>query len=140
MKSPLTITQNLDISTTSSQAWQVADLYLKVGRLNQSLVVAYNIVQKDPGQQSIYTKYCLTAIQLGAEFAEEIGDYAKAAFYWEQLTKQVPQNVEAWHGLAVAKANLGDFRGAELAVGQALRIEPKNQKLRQLLSKVQAHR
>jgi|GEM_PF-2044648 len=140
MKSPLTVIQNLDVSKISSQSWQVASLCLKVGRLNQSLSLAYDIVQKDPSQKSIYTKHCIIAIQLGAEFAEEIDDCGKAAFYWEQVTKQAPQNMAAWHGLAVAKANLGDFDGAELALGQALRIEPQNQKLRKLLSEVQAHR
>ncbi len=140
MQSPIKNLYGLEVNSTVGDRWQAASLCLKLGRLNQSLALAYSIVQQDVSQQQFYTEHSLKAIKLGAEFAEEVGDHAKAVFYWEQLTKQSPQSAEAWYGLGIAKANLQDYRGAEASLSQALRLEPQNQKVRQQLLTIQTYK
>jgi len=140
MQSPILLAFIDKPNATGEQLWQASILCLRLGYIPQSMTFAFEAVKKEPDWQARYNSYYLYALKLAAEFYEEIGNYTNTMFYWEQVTKQTPQNMEAWHGLAVAKANLGDFGGAELALGQALRIEPQNQKLRKLLSEVQAHR
>ncbi|MEI6065688.1 MAG: tetratricopeptide repeat protein [Pseudanabaena sp. ELA748] len=131
MQSPLALTDSIN--------WNTANLYLTIGRLNQALTLAYEVVQKEPTQQETYLNFCLKAMRLGAEFAEEIEDHGKAAFYWEQITQRQPQNAEAWYGLGVAKANLQDFRAADAFLRRALQIDPNNPKIRDMLQKVQSH-
>lgn len=120
MQSPLTLNDSLN--------WNTAHLYLSIGRLNQAMNFAYEVMQKDPTQQEAYLNFSLKAMRLGAEFGEEIEDHVKAAFYWEQISQRQPQNAEAWYGLGVAKANLQDFRGAEACLMRAVQLDPTNQK------------
>ncbi|MCA6536933.1 MAG: tetratricopeptide repeat protein [Pseudanabaena sp. M135S2SP2A07QC] len=127
------------LAPTDSINWNTAQLYLSIGRLNQALTLAYEVVQREPTQQEVYLNFCLKAMRLGAEFAEEIEDHGKAAFYWEQITQRQTQNVEAWYGLAVAKANLQDFRAADAFLRRALQLDPSNQKMRNMLQGVQVH-
>jgi tetratricopeptide (TPR) repeat protein len=138
MQSPLIITEqsNKEIQPISQQ-WQIAQLYLQLGRLNQSLQFAYSLVQQDAAQKQQYLQHQSQTIRIGAEFAEEIGDHAKAAYYWEQLTRQAPRDSEAWYGLGIAKANLQDFQGAANAFQQVLRLSPGHQKARSYLQEVQ---
>ncbi len=131
MQSPLALTDSIN--------WNTAHLYLSIGRLNQALTLAYEVVQKEPTQQEIYLNFCLKAMRLGAEFAEESEDYVKAAFYWEQITQRQPQNAEAWYGLGIAKANLQDYRAADAYLRRSLQIDPNNQKMRNMLQGIQAH-
>ena len=133
MLSPTVSLQKLNASTPNSDIWNAAKLSLQIGKFNQSLMIAYSTVQKDPNQQQIYKKHYIEVMKLGAEFAEEIEDYHKAAYYWEQLTKQVPNDGNAWHGLGLAKANLQDYQGAMMALNKALQLEPTNQKIRSQL-------
>ncbi|MBW4433338.1 MAG: tetratricopeptide repeat protein [Pelatocladus maniniholoensis HA4357-MV3] len=137
MLSPLLALQHLQINTSEiSELWQAAKLSLKLGRLNQSLTIAYNAVQKNPAQQQLYHQHYIESMRLGAEFAEEIGDNQRSAYYWEQVTQQVPQDAIAWHGLGIAKANLQDYQSAEFALSRALQLEPGNQKIRMHLTEV----
>lgn len=129
MQSPLALTDSIN--------WNTAHLYLSLGRLNQAMNLAYEVMQKDATQQEAYLSFSLKAMRLGAEFGEEIEDPSKAAFYWEQITQRQPQNAEAWYGLGVAKANLQDFRGAEACLMRALQIDPNNPKIRNMLQEVQ---
>lgn len=138
MRSPLVSIQKLNAaSTPTAEIWQTAKLCLKLGRLNQSLAVAYNVAQKDTSSQQIYREHYIEAVKLGAEFAEEIGDYGKAAYYWEQLTQHQPKDAVAWYGLGIAKANLEDYRGAQKALNQSLQLEPGNVKARNYLREIQ---
>jgi len=130
MRSPLLITESID--------WNIAYLYLGIGRLNQALTLGYEIVQKDSTQQESYLIFSLKAMRLGAEFAEEIEDHSKAAFYWDQITQRQPQNAEAWYGVGVAQANLQDWRRAEASLLRAIQLDPNNQKIRAFLQQVQS--
>lgn len=130
MLSPTISLQTINENTSTSDIWKAAKLTLQIGRFNQSLIIAYSIFQKDPNQQQMYRDHYIQVMKLGAEFAEEIEDYHKAAYYWEQLTKQLPNDVNAWHGLGLAKANLQDYQGAIIALTQALKLQPGNQKIR----------
>jgi tetratricopeptide (TPR) repeat protein len=136
MISPIIPIQKLDSTTPNSDLWIAAKVCLKLGKLNQSLTIAYAAVQKDPTQQQLYKKHYTESVQLGAEFAEEIGDYSRAAYYWEQLTQQLPQDANAWYGLGLAKANLQDYQGAEIALNRVLQLEPGNQKARAHLREI----
>ncbi len=137
MLSPLFSLQQIEPNTPASQLWQAAKSCLKLGRINQSLTLAYSAAQKDPNQPQLYRNYYIEAVKLGAEFAEEIGDYQRASYYWEQLIQQVPQDGEAWYGLGIAKANLGDYGGAERALLRTLELVPGNQKARMQLREIQ---
>lgn len=138
MISPLMLVQKLSAdSATTAEIWDISKFCLQIGRLNQSLTIAYSVVQKDPDQQQLYRERYIESVRLGAEFAEEIGDYHRAAYYWEQLTKQLPQEITGWHGLGVAKANLQDYRGAEIALNRCLQLQPGNQQVRSHLAKIQ---
>ncbi|MBW4630876.1 MAG: tetratricopeptide repeat protein [Iphinoe sp. HA4291-MV1] len=137
MNSPLIAIQKISKGSTQlAELWQASKLCLKLGRLNQSLTIAYSAAQKNPAQQQLYNQHYLESMRLGAEFAEEIGDNQRAAYYWEQLTQQLPQDSTAWHGLGIAKANLQDYPSAERALNRALQIEPGNQKVRMQLAEV----
>lgn len=138
MQSPLILAEesNKGIQPISQQ-WQTAQLYLQLGRLNQSLQFAYSLVQRDATQQQQYLQHQSQTIRIGAEFAEEIGDHARAVYYWEQLTRQTPQDSEAWYGLGIAKANLQDFQGAASDFQQVLRLSPGHQRARSYLQEVQ---
>lgn len=131
MQSPLALIDSVN--------WNTAQLYLSIGRLNQALTIAYEVVQKEPTQQETYLNFCLKAMRLGAEFAEEIEDHGKAAFYWEQITQRQPQNAEAWYGLGIAKANLQDYRAADAYLRRSLQIDPNNSQIRDRLQKIQAY-
>ncbi len=141
MLSPLLTIDRVNITTTSTnECWDSIQLALKLGRVSKSAQAAYTLVQRDPTQTQAYHQHQLTLLQLGAEFAEEIENYHYAAYYWEQLTKQQPQNIDAWYGLGLARANLGNehLPGAEIALIQALKLNPTKIKIRQNLTKVQS--
>lgn len=141
MLSPLVLADQVDIATTSStKCWQLIQLYLKLGKFNQSAQAAYGLVQRDPGQLQAYNNHQLSILRLGAEFAEEIENFNQAAYYWEQITKQYPQDADAWYGLGLARANLGkDFLpGAESALIRALQLSPGNSRIQQNLVNIQS--
>lgn len=140
MKSPIAILHTLLEPSSGSSAWETVDLCRQLGKFHQSLSLAYGLVQQDSSQQQRYHQHYVETMKLGAEFAEEIGDHHRAAHYWEQLVQQVPNHFHAWHGLGLAKANLQDFRGAEVALSRALQLEPNNLKVRSQLSEVQQMR
>lgn len=137
MRSPIVSIHELNAAAAPSDIWQTAKLCLKLGRLNQSLTLAYNAVQKDTSYQQNYRNYYIETVKLGAEFAEEIGDYRKAAYYWEQLTQYQPKDAVAWYALGIAKANLEDYRGAEKALDRSLQLEAGNVKARNYLREIQ---
>lgn len=137
IQSPIISIQKLGSETAVAELWQIAKMCLKLGKINQSLQLAYSITQKDPSQQQLYRKHYLETVKLGAEFAEEIGDHPRAAYYWEQLTQQLPQDATAWYGLGIAKANLQDYRSAEMALNRSLHLAPGNQKARNYLTEIQ---
>lgn len=128
MRSPL-LSQTLD--------WNLAELYLSLGRFNQSLHIAYSLVKQDPSQSDRYLLHQQRVMRSGASFAEEVGDHNRAAYYWEQVTQQQPQDSSAWHGLGLAKANLNDFRGAQFALARSLQINPNNGKVRSQLLEIE---
>jgi Flp pilus assembly protein TadD len=140
MYSPLLELQRLQVNTSEiSDFWQAAKLYLKLGKVNQSLAIAYSTVQKNAAQQQLYNQHYVESVRLGAEFAEEIGDNHRAAYYWELLTRHLPQNATAWHGLGIAKANLQDYQSAEIAFNRALQLEPGNEKVKIHLAQVRRY-
>lgn len=120
-----------------SPTWPIAELYLSLGRFNQSLHIAYNLVKLDPSQQSRYLNHQQRCMRSGAEFSEEIGDHYRAAYYWEQVLQQQPQDANAWYGLGLAKANVQDFGGAQIALSRALQWEPNNSKIRSHLIEIE---
>lgn len=141
MLSPLALADRVDITTTSAtEYWKLIQLYLKLGRFNQSAQTAYALVQRDPGQLQAYNNHQLSILRLGAEFAEEIENFHQAIYYWEQITKQQPQDVDAWYGLGLAKANLGKdyLPGAESALIQAVKLSPGNLRIQQNLANIQS--
>jgi Flp pilus assembly protein TadD len=140
MKSPIAILHNPHTLNSNPSAWETVKFCRQLGKFHQSLSLAYSLVQNDPSQQQRYHQHYVETMKLGAEFAEEIGDHHRAAHYWEQLTQQVPNHFHAWHGLGLAKANLQDYRGAEVAIARALQLEPTNSKVRGQLSEVQQMR
>ncbi|MBZ8180736.1 tetratricopeptide repeat protein [Oscillatoria salina] len=137
MNSPIILLQEINEEISPTELWEAAKICLKIGKLNQSLTLAYKIVQEDSTQQENYQKHYLEAIELGAEFAEEIGDYPRAAYYWEQMTQHQPNDSNAWYGLGIAKANLRDYQGAERALNQCLQLQPGNSNARSHLLEIQ---
>lgn len=136
MKSPLVDSHNFN-TAEASQLWNLSQVYRQLGKIHLALSLAYNATQKETDSQQRYRNYYLETIRLGAEFAEEIEDYPRAAYYWEQLTQQQSQNFAAWYGLGLAKANLEDYQGAVIALNRALQIEPNNNKVRSHLAAIQ---
>jgi cytochrome c-type biogenesis protein CcmH/NrfG len=120
-----------------SPSWNLAELYLNLGRFTQSLELAYALVQRDGTQSDRYIHHKRQTMRLGAEFSEEVGDMHSAAYYWEQVVQQEPQDTYAWYGLGLAKANLQDFYGAKVALSQALSLEPGDLKIRASLADVE---
>ncbi|MEH2114643.1 hypothetical protein [Nostoc sp.] len=138
MISPLiSVQKKAEMTASGDDLWQTAKLFIQLGKFNQSLTIAYTATQNDPTQKKLYRQHYLETMRLGAEFAEEISDYQRAAYYWEQVTQQSSQDVTAWHGLGIAKANLQDYCGAEMALHRALQITPGNQKIKQHLIEIQ---
>lgn len=137
MQSPIARFQNPNSNLSIPELWAAATFCQQIGRFNQSLMLAYSAFQQDASQQQKYQIHYLETMRLAAEFAEEIEDYPRAASCWEQVTQQQPQNGEAWHGLGVAKANLGDRAGAIAALQQCLQLQPRNERARSLLQEVQ---
>jgi Flp pilus assembly protein TadD len=141
MLSPLLTIDRVGIATTpTNECWDSIQLALKLGRLSKSAQAAYTLVQRDPTQAQAYHQHQMTLLQLGAEFAEEVENYHHAAYYWEQVTKQQPKNIDAWYGLGLARANLGNdyLPGAEAALIQALKLNPTKEKIRENLMQVQS--
>jgi tetratricopeptide (TPR) repeat protein len=137
MKSPLLLLQTNDSQLSTSTIWQMAKLYLKLGQFNQALMLAYSLTQKDLSQQKNYQQFYSEAIKLGAEFAEEIEDFQRAAYYWEQLAKQNSQDADIWYGLGIAKANLQDYPGSINALNRCLQLNPDHPKAGSRLLEVQ---
>lgn len=140
MLSPLVAVHKLEVGTANiSDIWKAVNICLKLGRINESLTIAYNAAQKDASQQQLYGNHYIKAMRLGAELAEEIGNHHQTEHYWQQLTKYVPNNIEAWYGLAVARANLEKYEEARQAASQVLQLDPEYQKVRSLLIYIQQH-
>jgi len=116
--------------------WLLSELYLQVGRLNQSLQVAYEIFQQDSLQQQRYFLHQQKVFRLGAEFAEEIGDYDSAAYYWSKVTQQQPNDAEAWYGLGIAQANQQHYQDAQQSLQRSLQLNPNDQKARSFLAEI----
>ena len=132
-------THHLGLNSLSiADQWLLSELYLQVGRLNQSLQIAYGIFQQDSSQQQRYFLHQQKVFHLGAEFAEEIGDYDRAAYYWSKITQQQPNNSEAWYGLGIAQANLQHFGQARKSLQKSLQLDPTNQKVRSRLDQIAA--
>jgi cytochrome c-type biogenesis protein CcmH/NrfG len=135
MRSPLSLSHPVDQAPETG--WQLAELYLRLGKFSQSLQLAYHLVQRDPNQNDRYLNHQNRAMRSAAEFAEEVGDTHRAAYYWQQVTQQQPQDAIAWHGLGLAKANLQDFHSAQSALVRSLQLEPNNQKARSQLVEIE---
>jgi tetratricopeptide (TPR) repeat protein len=116
--------------------WQAIDMYIMLGHIDQALYAATQIVQLDNNQQQAFRAKYPEILRLGAEFAEEICDFSKAAYYWEQLVQQQPQISDAWYGLALAKANLGAIPEAQRAIDRSLQIDPRYLPAQQLLANI----
>jgi tetratricopeptide (TPR) repeat protein len=135
MRSPLSLSYPADQAPDAG--WQLAELYLSLGKFSQSLQLVHHLVQRDPSQNDRYLSHQNRAMRSAAEFAEEVGDTRRAAYYWQQVTQQQPQDGIAWHGLGLAKANLEDFYGAQQALTRALQLNPDDQKVRSQLFDVE---
>lgn len=140
MEAPLATISKIDRFTDLEQLWTIAELFLKLGRSNQAVTLAYEISQKDSKYLNRYRLFCVRLSELAAELAEEIGDHAKAEFYWEQVTQQIPQEFEPWYGLAIACANQGAYQKALSALEKAIKINPRHQKARELYEKLRKER
>jgi tetratricopeptide (TPR) repeat protein len=124
MESVIAQIESLLSSGQFSDGWEAVDMYIKLGRIDHALYLSSYIVQQDDSQQYLLQAKYPEMVCLGAEFAEEIGDYSKAAYYWEQLLRRQPRMIEAWYGLALAKANVGEISQAQRALEQSLQIDP----------------
>lgn len=139
IRSPLINLPKSDNQLTVNQLWETADFYLQIGRINQSILLAYEAVKQDNSQQQQrYHKHYLKSLQIGAEIAEEIEDYPRASFYWEQLTKQQPNHSQFWYGLGIAKANLGDYQGAKIAFNYCLQLQPNHPKVQAQIKQIES--
>jgi tetratricopeptide (TPR) repeat protein len=134
MQSAITKIEQLLISRQAKDGWQAVDIYIKLGHIDRALHTAAAIVQQDSSQQQVFRTKYPEIIRLGAEFAEEIGDYSKAAYCWEQLLQQQPQMIDAWYGLALAKANSGEIMEAKRAIDRSLQIDPRHAPSQRLLA------
>ena len=126
--------RKLLVSHQTSDVWQAVDLYTQIGQIDRALQAAVEICGQDPSQQQVFQTKYLQIVRLGAEFAEEIGDFAKAAYYWEQVIQQQPQMADAWYGLALSKANLGEIAQAKNAIDRVLKIDPQHLASQRLLA------
>jgi Flp pilus assembly protein TadD len=133
MQSPLALA-----TASTSNPWSTVNLYLQLGRLNQSLQLAYGLAQQDTSQQQRYLNHQNNVIRQGAEFAEEIGDYSRAIHYWNQVLQCNPNQGDAWYGLGLARANLQDYSGAEAAMQEALQLAPGDPKIQSHLANLQS--
>jgi tetratricopeptide (TPR) repeat protein len=138
MQPAITKIEELLVSRQAGDAWQAVDIYIKLGHIDRALQTASEIVQRDGSQQQVFRTKYPEIIRLGAEFAEEICDYPKAVYYWEQLLQQQPQMVEAWYGLALAKANLGEISEAKRAIDRSLQIDPRHSPSQRLLANLRS--
>jgi tetratricopeptide (TPR) repeat protein len=137
MLSPINIFHQLDLNTANrSELWQAAKLCLKLGRIDRSLNLAYLATQKDASQQQLYSTHYLEAMRLGAELAEEIGNHYQAEYYWQQLIKYQPNNIDASYALAIALANLGKNNEAKQTLDRVLQLNPQHQKARSMLTQI----
>ncbi|NJR31650.1 MAG: tetratricopeptide repeat protein [Chamaesiphon sp. CSU_1_12] len=137
MRSPIITIHQLEINTANpAELWQAAKLCLKLGRIDRSLNLAYLAAQKDTSQQQLYSNHYLEAMKLGAELAEEIGNHHQAEHYWEQIIKYLPNDIEAYYGLAIAIANLGKYPEAKQALERVLQLNPQHQKARSMLTQI----
>jgi tetratricopeptide (TPR) repeat protein len=138
MRSPIITIHQIDINTANvAELWQAAKLCLKLGRIDRSLNLAHLATQKDASQQQLYRNHYLEAMKLGAELAEEIGNHHQAEHYWQQIIKYLPNDIEAWYGLAIAIANLGKYPEAKQALDRVLQLNPQHQKARSMLTQIQ---
>lgn len=137
MRSPVLLLQSTNIHPSDPGFWQIVQTLISLGKFNQALSLAHSALQRDHSQQQQYHVHQNRTIMLGAEFAEEIGDYPRAIYYWERVLQEQPQNAKAWHGLGLAKANLEDYVGAMQALTQVLRLEPENHKARSQFTEIQ---
>jgi len=137
MLSPLLMLEAKD-GESAQDLWQAAELCLKLGRITQSMQFAHRAVQKDSSLGNAYNAFYLDTLKLSAELYEEVGNFNNAVFYWQQLTKSSPQNFEAWHGLGVALANLENYGEAVAVLQNALKLQPQNQKVRDLLNQMRS--
>jgi tetratricopeptide (TPR) repeat protein len=130
----ITKIEQLLFSRQAGYAWQAVDIYIKLGHIDRALQTASEIVQQDSSQKQVFRTKYPEIIRLGAEFTEEICDYPKAVYYWEQLLQQQPQMADAWYGLALAKANLGEILEAKKAIDRSLQIDPRHSLSQRLLA------
>lgn len=138
IRSPLILVSDNNSPLTVNQLWETATFYLQIGRINQSILLAYEAVKQDQQQQERYQNHYLKCLEIGAEIAEEIDDYPRAVFYWEQLTKQQSNNSQFWYALGIAKANLGDYQGAKTALNYCLNLQPNHPKAQLQLKQIES--
>jgi tetratricopeptide (TPR) repeat protein len=138
MQSAITKIEELLVSRQAGDAWQAVDIYIKLGHIDRALQTASEIVQRDSSQQQVFRTKYPEMIRLGAEFAEEICDYPKAVYYWEQLLQQQPQMIDAWYGLGLAKANLGEISEAKRAIDRSLQLDPRHAPSQRLLANIRS--
>jgi Flp pilus assembly protein TadD len=134
----LFLSQSALAALSIDSQWQLASQLIQIGRLNQSVQLAYDIANRDPSQVSIYQRFQIDLLQYGAEFSEEIGDFSRAVYYWGQLTQQQSHNPVVWYGLGIAYANLSDFSNAAQALQRSLQINPNDPKVQNQLSNIQS--
>lgn len=137
MRSPLISLQTNHSELSTATVWQTAQFYLKLGNFNQALTLAYALSQKEVSQQKNYQQFYTEVMKLGAEFAEEIEDFQRAVYYWEQLVKQNSQDADIWYGFGIAKANLQDYPGSINALNRCLQLKSDHPKARSRLLEIQ---
>jgi tetratricopeptide (TPR) repeat protein len=138
MQSEIDRIEQLLVSPQAGDAWQAVDIYIKLGHIDRALQTASEIVQRDSSQQQVFRTKYPEIIRLGAEFVEEICDYPKAVYYWEQFLQQQPHVADAWYGLALAQANLGEIQQAQRAIDRSLQIDPRHSASQRLLANLRA--
>ncbi len=138
MLSPLTLfTSSAFEKKDIDQLWHNASTALMLGRVSQSLYIASEIVKIDQKQQQRYWAHYRRGLELGAEFAEEVGNHYLAEYYWQSLVEYDPRDGEAWYGLAIAQANLQKYELAKQSARQGLSRIPEHIKLKQFLQYLQ---
>ncbi len=77
-------------------------------------------------------------MEFGVEMALK-GSWREAAFRFERVVEEQPDNGFAWSNLGVARESTGRFEEALEAYQKALELEPRNQQIQENLDRLKAY-
>jgi superkiller protein 3 len=77
-------------------------------------------------------------MEFGVEMALK-GSWREAAFRFERVVQEDPENAYAWNNLGVALESTGRFDEARAAYEKALELDPKNDRMEENLGRLKAY-